>query len=180
MVYEAHPKGRTGSNPVAPPVCLFSSEKSAQSNDLRGPPVDLENRRHYVQGAVGSRLKGPCPVRPGRHLVVEVSEQLVDCALGSDDPIDEESDGSDSNGRNDSNHDFGCSSHGVNMDFDLDGPDNLTSDQKLFNIKAKVNEINRFVDEISHSLVTPIEVVRFAHVIRAAMVEIEKEIDRTV
>ena len=66
------------------------------------------------------------------------------------------------------------------MGFHPDGPDNLTSDQKLFNIKAKVNEINRFVDEISHSLVTPIEVVRFSHIIRAAMVEIEKEIDRTV
>jgi len=60
----------------------------------------------YVQGAVGSRLKGSCPVRPGRHLVIEVSEQLVDCALGSDDPIDEESDGSDSNGSRYTNQNF--------------------------------------------------------------------------
>ena len=66
------------------------------------------------------------------------------------------------------------------MPYDPNGPDNLTPQQKLYNIKKKVNEINRFVDEISHSLVTPIEVVRFAHVIKAAMVEIDKEIDRTV
>jgi hypothetical protein len=65
------------------------------------------------------------------------------------------------------------------MAFNPDNPDNLTVEQKLYNVKVKVNQIVRLVDDISHDSVTPIEVVRFAHLVKAAMAEIQKEIDRT-
>lgn len=54
----------------------------------------------------------------------------------------------------------------------------LTAEQKLFNIKAKLNKLERTFHEMEHQSSTPIEIVRIIHVMRVALKEIQDEVDR--
>jgi hypothetical protein len=64
------------------------------------------------------------------------------------------------------------------MSFDPDT--SLTAEQKLFNVKKKLNELDRKFYDLEHHLTTPFEIVRIVHIMRVALKEIENEVDRTV
>ncbi len=55
----------------------------------------------------------------------------------------------------------------------------LTAEQKLFNIKAKLNKLERQFHELEHKSSTPFEVVKVIHIMRIALKEIQDEVDRT-
>jgi hypothetical protein len=54
----------------------------------------------------------------------------------------------------------------------------LTAEQKLFNIKAKLNKLERMFHEMEHSSSTSLAVVRVIHIMRVALKEIQDEVDR--
>lgn len=64
--------------------------------------------------------------------------------------------------------------------FDPNDPKLLTAEQKLFNMKVRVNSIKRTMDKIVHDPAESSDAVRLAHMVKAALVEIESELNRTV
>lgn len=65
------------------------------------------------------------------------------------------------------------------MSFDPNGPDNLTSDQKLYNIKKRIGEIRRTLRNEEEFAVEE-DALHIIHMMMVVLADIEKEIDRTV